>query len=144
MGGASQPFCLSTGMAQGSAVTSSNMSEESEGSSRAVTRISTPSIGSVGRPRRSQVLEYFEYNSDRNKSVCQVLISPTGSTDSDIGVCGYKVPGKFPTNLKHGIKSKHVDVYSDMLKKKLAKERKRKKKKHREKISLKHSRQLTL
>ena len=59
-----------------------------------------------GQPRRSPVLEYFMYNSETDKSICQIEVCTgaedyTGmSSDSSMKLCGHAMAGKFPTNLK--------------------------------------------
>ena len=57
-----------------------------------------------GRPRRSQVWQCFIYDETENKSECQMLTIPTTDLDSS-DICGHKVTGKFPSNLKLHLKS---------------------------------------
>ena len=73
-----------------------------------------------GRPRRSAVWEYFVYDSESDKSVCQIEIpaSPgAGSegTSDGKGLCGQSVPGKFPTDLKQHLKKHHPKQLQEVL-----------------------------
>ena len=65
------------------------------------------------------VWDYFDYDDERDKSLCQALKSPT--SDSDLSdpsaLCGHEVPGKFPTNLKQHLKKAHPGPYAEMIKK---------------------------
>ena len=52
------------------------------------------------------------YDEMENTSTCQVL-SMTDSDNSDI--CGHKIMGKFPSNLKLHLKKHHAESYSDLV-----------------------------
>ena len=47
-----------------------------------------------GRKKTSIVWKHFDYDSEKNRSVCNIK-----ETSSD-RVCGKEIPGKFPTNLR--------------------------------------------
>ena len=94
---------------------------------------SSISIGSVrgqssGRPQKSLVWEYFDYDPILQKSIRQVLSQATG-TDSDTNnVCGSSFAGKFPTNLKKNhLKKSHPTQYTELLSKEKGKRRRRRK-----------------
>ena len=78
-----------------------------------------PSIASVGhhatpvgRPLKSAVWNFFEFNPLTDKSVCQV-IQPDGSSSADEDrVCGHCIPGKYPSNLKQHLR-KYRPQYSE-------------------------------
>ena len=57
----------------------------------------------TGRPRNSHVWDYYIYDAELDKSECQVL---TGDK-----VCGVKINGKFPSNLRSHIKNYHAEVF---------------------------------
>ena len=57
----------------------------------------------TGRPRNSNVWDYYVYDAELDKSECQVL---TGEK-----VCGVKINGKFPSNLRSHIKNNHTEVF---------------------------------
>ena len=83
---------------------------------------STSERGSCGRPRRSFVWDYFTYDLNRNKSVCQVEAATSLGS-----VCGHCLSGKFPTNLKSHLKSCHSNCYKELMaKEEGAKEEERK------------------
>ena len=100
----------------------------------------------TGRPKKSPVWEYFDYDELQGKSVCQVLkVRPTSSDSDTSEICGRKIEGKWPTNLRQHLKKAHPDVYSEVSKKDHAEEEKKTKKEaERQKASLKVSQQLTL
>lgn len=73
------------------------------------TSISGPIITSAPtRSRRSLVWDYFCYDSESNKSVCQIEVG--GS------VCSKRISGKNPTNIKQHIKAAHPSVLNEFLK----------------------------
>ena len=81
--------------------------------------LSTGSVLAMGRPKRSVVWDYFEYDEVTDQSVCQIL--QCGSDESDM-ICGCGIPGKFPTNLRNHIKKYRPTQFVEVL----AKEEKRK------------------
>lgn len=101
-------------------------------------------VATTGRPRKSQVWNYFEYDEVEKKSICQVLKASSVVSDSS-DICGSKTTGKFPTNLKQHLKKFHPEVYSELLKKEEEENvKKAKKEEARRKSSLKASQQMTL
>ena len=76
-----------------------------------------PGLGlSTGRRRESVVWDYFVYDVDEGKSVCQVELASGAGSDAT-RKCGTKIAGKFPTNMKAHIKGSHPVAYEEMLKK---------------------------
>ena len=63
-------------------------------------------MAAKGRPRNSCVWIYFNYVEDEEKSVCLVK--------SNEGNCGHSIKGKFPTNLKTHLKSKHPKEFNEL------------------------------
>ena len=61
----------------------------------------------AGRPRKSSVWNYFEYEKERNKSVCQVSIEKEGKKDR----CGKELNGTFTSNMKKHLKLCHKEAY---------------------------------
>ena len=61
-------------------------------------------MATPGRRRDSSVWEYFNYLEEDNKSVC-LIEKPNGSQ------CGQTFNGKFPTNLKTHLKTKHPQEF---------------------------------
>ena len=57
----------------------------------------------TGWPGYSNVWDYYVYDAELDKSECQVL---TGEK-----VCGVKINGKFPSNLRSHIKNNHAEVF---------------------------------
>ena len=102
----------------------------------------------TSRPRKSVVWEYFEYDDQLKKSLCQVLKSPTSSDSDRLSnplICGHEIGGKYLTNLKQHLKKAHPGPYADLLKREaLEKEERCKQEALKEKASLKVSKQLTL
>lgn len=92
-------------------------------------------------PRKSLVKEYFEHDDQLKKSQCQVLKSPTSSDSDRLSnplVCGHKIAGKYPINLKQHLKQSCL--YADLLKiEALEKEERCKLEALKEKVSLKVS-----
>ena len=71
---------------------------------------------SFGRPRKSPVWDYFNYDSNTNKSVCQILKSSTESSSiEEASACGQSLAGKFATNLKSHLKKSHPKEYQQVL-----------------------------
>ena len=60
---------------------------------------------SAGRPRKSCVWQYFEYNKVTKESTCTVETSESGS------LCGKKLKGFYPTNPKKHLKQLHPNEY---------------------------------
>ena len=79
--------------------------------------ISPPgSISTVGRRRESLVWEYFNFDSAKGRSECQVEKSGTK--------CNASIAGKFPTNLKAHLKGNHPAAYEDLLKREAERQKK--------------------
>ena len=78
---------------------------------------SSVSPSPLGRPRKSLVWKHFFFNSCSGKSLCQVPDSSTeDAEDSSIPtLCGHPIPGKFPSNLRQHLKSRHGAVYQELL-----------------------------
>ena len=72
-----------------------------------------------GRPRESSVWDYFEFNEEENKSVCIVEV---GDCQNEPKLCGIKIAGKYPTNLRKHLKKFHKKEHQDMEKKEREKE----------------------
>ena len=83
-----------------------------------------PSIAStshatvVGRPLKSAVWKFFEYNAQTEKSVYQVIIKPGPSlADAALDkICGHCITGKYTSNLKQHLQKRHPQQYSELLK----------------------------
>ena len=109
---------------------------------------SASNLNVSSRPRKSLVWEYFKYDDQLKKSLCQVLKSPTSSDSGRLSnplVCGHEITGKYPTNLKQHLKKSHPGLYADLQKKEVQeKEQKSKQEAIKQKASLKLSKQLTL
>ena len=82
----------------------------------------------IGRPRKSPVWDFFEYDSSTQKSLCQVMIpgdasSSAESPGSDLtrNMCGHAIAGKFATNMKNHLKKAHPNVYQEVILKAQAK-----------------------
>ena len=80
---------------------------QSSASGPSVSSASAKLTEQSSRYRRSLVWDYFYYDTDRNKSVCQIDVS--GS------VCGKHISGKKPTNLKHHMKAAHPSILNEFL-----------------------------
>uniref|UniRef100_A0A1X7VBW2 BED-type domain-containing protein n=1 Tax=Amphimedon queenslandica TaxID=400682 RepID=A0A1X7VBW2_AMPQE len=65
------------------------------------------STSPTGRPKASPVWDFFCYNSENNDSVCQV--------DKEEKICGVKIKGKNPTNLKQHLSRYHKPEYETVL-----------------------------
>ena len=59
----------------------------------------------IGRPRKSSVWQYFEYNKVTKESTCTVGTSESGS------ICGKRLKGFYPTNLKKHLRQLHPNEY---------------------------------
>ena len=104
---------------------------------------STKATPSIGRPRRSLVWDYFDYDPVADKSVCQVLSTSSQNSDA-IVICGSSVSGKFPTNLRQHLKRCHTAQFSELvLKEESEKKEKQRIEQARRATSLKASQQLT-
>ena len=101
---------------------------ESEGAGVAATPVSSRSFstspspstsgrGSVGRPRKSLVWDYFTYDFSSNKSMCQVSSESHSDAEatSPISVCGHRITGKFTTNLRSHLKKSHTNCYKELV-----------------------------
>ena len=64
---------------------------------------------SAGRPRRSFVWDYFEYDKDEGKSICQIV---TGES-SEARKCDHSVAGKYPSNLKQHLRRAHLREFKE-------------------------------
>ncbi len=60
----------------------------------------------LGHPR---MWDYFLYDSETNKSTCQVFSSSSSSE-----FCGHSISGKYPTNLKLHMKKVHPEEYKEI------------------------------
>ena len=56
-----------------------------------------------GRPRKSNVWDYYTYDTELDKSECQILIGEK--------ICGAKLNGKFPSNLRSHIRNNHNETF---------------------------------
>lgn len=65
----------------------------------------------TGRPRKSNVWNYFVYQKDINKSVCQVKIVKNPENSSESSICGTQMTGMFASNLKNHLKRQHKEEY---------------------------------
>lgn len=78
-----------------------------------------------GRRKSSPAWEYFVYDSETDKSICQIEVCSTGgdragtssASDSNVKQCGQTVAGKWPTNLKHHLQKYHPKQYDVVLEK---------------------------
>ena len=87
---------------------------------------STKAVSKSGRPKESVVWEHFVYDSDENKSVCQVIVST--SADSEVEEkCGVKISGKYPTNLRAHLRKCHPKEYEEVQEKEKVKENEKEK-----------------
>lgn len=84
----------------------------------------SPSLSTTqtaGRPRKCAVWDYFNYDSTNNKSVCQVVINISAqsrASSPDLSpttpsVCGHRISGKFPTNMKSHLKTSHPNIFKE-------------------------------
>ena len=55
-----------------------------------------------GRPRNSNVSDYYTYDAELDKSECQILIGEK--------VCGVEINGKFPSNLRSHVRNNHNET----------------------------------
>ena len=61
----------------------------------------------AGRPRRSSVWNYFKYEKERDKSVCQVKITK----DEKEVTCGKELSGVYSSNMKKHLKMHHREAF---------------------------------
>ena len=61
----------------------------------------------AGRPRRSSVWNYFKYEKERDKSVCQVKITK----DEKQVTCGKELSGVYSSNMKKHLKMHHREAF---------------------------------
>lgn len=61
----------------------------------------------AGRPRKSLVWNFFEYERDKDKSVCQVLTKKVGKEEK----CGKVLNGAFTSNMKKHLKASHKEEF---------------------------------
>ena len=61
----------------------------------------------AGRPRKSSVWNYFKYEKEKDKSVCQVCVQKEGKKD----ICGKTLNGTFTSNMKKHLKVCHKEAY---------------------------------
>ena len=99
----------------------------------------------TGRPRKSPVWDFFEFDDAAEKTVCQVMKSSdsTHSSSFDEARCGHSLTGKFATNMKNHLKKAHPKEYQLVLRKEetMAKENASKKSKT---MPKRHDSQMTL
>ena len=75
-------------------------------------------IRALGHPKKSPVWDFFTYDSEKNRSLCQVGASSSGDEPgSSKTSCDHPVTGKFPTNLKNHLKKHHPTEYAEVLQK---------------------------
>ena len=71
----------------------------------------------TGRPRKSAVWDYFQYDEVLKRSICQVPLPPVctvGSLETHSDICGHSLAGKFPTNLRNHMKKKHPSEFTEL------------------------------
>ena len=116
------------------------LSPPSESSSTASVDPSIPSPSQLpGHSTWSPAWAYFRYDSAIDKSICQVQLSGTEA------LCGKKISGKNPSNIKQHLKATHPKEFHELSKKE--DELKRKKvesERLKRERSLKHYQQATL
>ena len=99
----------------------------------------------LGRPVKSAVWKFFEYNVQSEKSVCQIVKPGPSSVDAADEVCGHCIAGKYPSNLKQHLRKHHSPQYSEVLQlEESAKKAKEEADRKRCSMSLKAAKQLTL
>ena len=89
---------------------------ESQSVSPAPSIVSTGHGTLLGRPLKSAVWKFFEYNAQLEKSVCQVIKSNSSADAALDQVCGHCIAGKYPSNLKQHLRKHHPQQYSEVLK----------------------------
>lgn len=100
-------------------------SEGSEITARSLSPSPVPSESSLsaGRPRKSPVWDYFIYDSNVDKSVCQVRVEDSNSAGATSSLspstkfCGRSIAKKYPSNLRSHLKNAHSLEYKELLKK---------------------------
>ena len=70
-------------------------------------------MSKAGRRRQSPIWDFFDYDSEGDASKCLV-------ENKEGKVCGTKLKGKNPTNLKSHLRSTHKEAYSSFLSKEAA------------------------
>ena len=71
-----------------------------------------------GHPRESLVWDYFIYDGEKHKSICQISFAQEGSPP-----CNTEIAGKYTTNLKAHLKAKHPRELAELAKKDAEKEK---------------------
>ena len=69
-----------------------------------------------GCPRESLVWDYFIYDGEKHKSICQIGFDQDGSPP-----CNTEISGKYTTNLKAHLKAKHPHELAELAKKRCRK-----------------------
>ena len=69
-------------------------------------------------PRESLVWDYFIYDGEKHKSICQI-----GFTQEGCPPCNTEIAGKYTTNLKAHLKAKHPRELAELAKKDAEKEK---------------------
>ena len=64
-----------------------------------------------GHPRESLVWDYFIYDGEKHKSICQISFAQEGSPP-----CNTEIAGKYTTNLKAHLKAKHPRELAELVK----------------------------
>ena len=65
-------------------------------------------VSLIGRPRDNPVWDYFTYDAQSNKSLCQV--------ESESGkICGHAVSGKYTTNIKSHLRKAHLSEFDEVV-----------------------------
>ena len=92
-------------------------SSDESTSAESVTPRSSVSPSPLGCPRKSLVWDHFVFDSSSGKSLCQVPDSSTEDAEDSSSpvLCGHVIPGKFPSNLRQHLKSRHGAVYQKLL-----------------------------
>lgn len=62
----------------------------------------------AGRPKKSDVWEYFKYDKGKDKTLCTVTIS---NNHEEPQICGKELKGQFATNLKSYLKCHHNEIF---------------------------------
>lgn len=85
-----------------------------------------------GRRRESTVWDYFVFDAEKVKSICQVEVSVENSSPR---LCATEIAGKYPTNLKSHLKKAHPSAHDEMVQKEEAKQREKERAKAQKKIT---------
>ena len=93
----------------------------SESESVDMMQSSSPSPSPVrkvpGRPKKSPVWDFFSYDPESNKSVCQIKAGTGGDEPGSSRASCDPIAGKFPTNLRNHLRKHHPSEYAEVLRK---------------------------